>query len=287
MEMTPWRRWVERPQRILFRRALFQVHLWTGIGIGLYVLVVSISGSAIVYRRELLRKFPRKEIELAESGRRMEAQELEPSVQRVYPNYEVLSIRQPERRDRPDEVVLQARKKRIRRLFDPYTGTDLGDPQSVVARVLQWLVDLHDNLLLGQTGRTVNGIGAFLITVLGLTGAVIWWPGKKNWRRSIAINSKARFPRFNWDVHSATGFWSSLFVLVWGISGIGLCFPGTLNTVANGEFLDWLTRLHFGRFGALTEGLWTIVGLAPAVLAFTGVLMWWNRVLRKKLRPSK
>jgi len=168
----------------------------------------------------------------------------------------------------------------------PEQTSAIRNPQSAVDFLLQWLVDLHDNLLSGQTGRTVNGIGAFLVTLLGLTGTVIWWPGKKNWRRSIAINPKARFPRFNWDIHSATGFWCSLFVLVWGVSGIGLCFPGTLNYVANGEFLDWLTRLHFGRFDGLTEALWTIVGLAPAVLAFTGALMWWNRVLCKRLRRS-
>ena len=28
------------------RRALFQIHLWTGIGVGLYMLMISITGSA-------------------------------------------------------------------------------------------------------------------------------------------------------------------------------------------------------------------------------------------------
>lgn len=37
----------------MLRRALFQVHLWLGIGIGLYVLLISLSGSAIVFRREM------------------------------------------------------------------------------------------------------------------------------------------------------------------------------------------------------------------------------------------
>jgi uncharacterized iron-regulated membrane protein len=39
------------------RRALFQVHLWTGLAIGLYVLAICISGSVIVFRRELGRAF--------------------------------------------------------------------------------------------------------------------------------------------------------------------------------------------------------------------------------------
>jgi uncharacterized iron-regulated membrane protein len=35
------------------RRALFQVHLWSGIVLSLYIVVLCVSGSAIVFRREL------------------------------------------------------------------------------------------------------------------------------------------------------------------------------------------------------------------------------------------
>ena len=40
---------------------------------------------------------------------------------------------------------------------------------------------------------------------------------------------------------------------------------------------------EIGRFNLVTEVLWTILGLAPALLAVTGALMWWNRVVRKKI----
>ncbi len=50
----PWgTRLAHEPQRLWVRRALFQVHLWTGVGVGLYMLAISITGSAIVFRREL------------------------------------------------------------------------------------------------------------------------------------------------------------------------------------------------------------------------------------------
>lgn len=150
-------------------------------------------------------------------------------------------------------------------------------------RALGWLTDLHDNLLSGLTGRILNGFGAFFVTLLALTGAVVWWPGIKNWRRSLTIDPRARFARFNWGVHSTVGFWCVLFVTIWGISGIVLCFPGMLNPLFGAGFRAWITRLHFGRFNAATEALWTILGLAPALLAATGVLMWWNRVLSKRI----
>jgi hypothetical protein len=49
--------------------------------------------------------------------------------------------------------------------------------------------------------------------------------------------------------------------------------------------------MHFGRFGRLPELVWSIVGLAPAVLAFTGVFICCRRIIYKKpsnpnLRPD-
>src|SRR5580704_15106041 len=38
--MNAWEKWKKRPQIIWLRRALFQVHLWTGIGLGIYVLLM-------------------------------------------------------------------------------------------------------------------------------------------------------------------------------------------------------------------------------------------------------
>jgi uncharacterized iron-regulated membrane protein len=280
VRMTLWQRWVHRPQSLLVRRILFQIHLWTGIGVGLYVAVISISGSAIVYRPQ----FIRRTVVVLDAGRpRMPIEEVEQSVRRAYPAHEVISVVDPEKPDRPDVVVLERSEERLVRLFNPYTGVDLGDPRSRLEYLLRWLADLHDNLLSGLTGRIVNGIGSCLVVILACTGTVIWWPGVKNWRRSLTINRRARFARFNWDLHSAVGFWCSLWVLIWGISGICLCFPGVLNSFLGPEFRFWITRLRFGRFNRGTEVLWTVLGLAPAVLAATGALMWWNRVLIKKV----
>jgi len=60
---------------------------------------------------------------------------------------------------------------------------------------VEWLVNLHENWLAGSTGRWVNGIGAICLTLLCLTGAVIWWPGTKHWRPSLTVDWSAHFPR--------------------------------------------------------------------------------------------
>jgi len=281
--MNAWQRWVNFPQRLWARRAIFQIHLWIGIGVGFYVLLISVTGALIVYRPQLSKKFSRKQIVLPVSGPPISHQGLERAAAGIYPGYEATDVFPSNRPDRPVEILLERRNKRMVRLFDPYTGKDLGDPLTHVQRVVEWLVDLHDNLLLGTTGRLVNGIAAIIVTVLSLTGALVWWPGIKNWRRSLKINWRAKFTRLNWDLHSALGFWFFLFVLMWGISGIYFSFPGTFGILGN-RILYWLARLHFGRMGWFAEALWSVLGLIPAALFVTGILMWWNRVVRKRLR---
>jgi len=155
---------------------------------------------------------------------------------------------------------------------------------------VEWLVNLHGNLLFGSTGRLVNGMGAICLTLICVTGAIIWWPGIKNWRRSLTVNWRAHFARINWDLHSALGFWCFFFVLLWGISGIYFSFPDIFEALYvldpedrfTTESLFQLSQLHFGRFGWFAEALWTVFGLVPAILALTGLFICCRRVIFKK-----
>jgi len=284
VDLSPARRWVERPQSVWLRRAFFQVHLWTGILAGLYIVAVSISGSALVLSHHAGFGTPARTTAVAPpSATALDPVEIERRARQAYPSREVLAVVAPRKAGQPYGVIWLVRNKRVEGFFDPYTGTDLGDSRSRIGSVLNWLADLHDNLLSGLTGRIVNGVGALLLVLMSLTGAVIWWPGVKNWRRSTNVQWSARPARLNWDLHSAVGFWCYLFVLIWGVSGIQLCFPGTLDFLLSSRVRFWITSLHFGRFNEVTEAIWTVLGLVPAFLAVTGALMWWNRVLSKKI----
>jgi uncharacterized iron-regulated membrane protein len=46
------------------------------------------------------------------------------------------------------------------------------------------------------------------------------------------------------------------------------------------KIIRWFSYLHFGNFGGwVSKAIWVVIGLTPAFLFITGVLMWWNRVL--------
>jgi uncharacterized iron-regulated membrane protein len=287
-----WHKWVHRPQSILLRRALFQIHLWVALTIGVYVVVISLSGSAIVFRREFNQWLVPRTV--AAVGVRMTEADLRSAAQRAYPEHTIAEIREQRRPERPVLVSLERRGSISERLFDPYTGDDLGHAYPPVLRFVEWLVDLHDNLLAGSTGRIVNGVGGFLVMALLLTGAVIWWPGKAHWRRSLVVRAPFGARGFVWHLHSFIGFWAFALLLIWASTAVYFAFPepfegaidrfdDDLNDLYRpGEaVLLALIKLHFGRFGGLEiRVLWALLGLLPAALFITGFIMWWRRVLR-------
>ena len=53
--MSAWQQWLQHPERVWVRKCFFYIHLWVGAGVGLYIVLMSITGSMIVYRNELER----------------------------------------------------------------------------------------------------------------------------------------------------------------------------------------------------------------------------------------
>jgi uncharacterized iron-regulated membrane protein len=300
--MTIWTRWLRQPQGLWIRRALFQVHLWTGIAFGLYIFIVCVTGSVVVYRGELYRAATPDPVIVAGSGPRLTTDELTQAAIRAYPGFEVTRVFSPRNPDRAVTIALKRGPDVEERLFHPFTGEDLGDSVPWGFHFVSWLVDLHDNLLMGSTGRALNGAGALLLTLLTMTGLVIWWPGIAAWRRSLLLRRNVGWKRVTWDLHSAVGFWTFGICLLFGVTGVYLGYPEPFHAV--GDYFEpltddnggtrvvdtatfWLARLHFGRFGGWsTKLVWAILGLAPAVMFVTGAVMWWNRVLCKVFREA-
>lgn len=295
-----WQRWMRQPQSVWIRKAIFQIHLWTGVSVGLYILVISVTGSALVYSGELYRWATPPRLVIVASGPPLTDDQLKAAAERAYPRYHVTRLYRFSGLNAAVEIALASEDAQKLRLFDPYTGKDLRDSVPLRIRLVSGLVDLHADLLAGDTGRFLNGIGGLLCIMLGLTGLVIWWPGVSKWRRSLVVHRQVGWKRFNWDLHSAVGWWCFVFVLLFGITGVYLSFPVAIThaldmvepqTDANlgarsvDRVLYWLAYLHFGRFGGWkTSVTWVIFGLAPAMLFVTGVLMWWNRVVWPRLR---
>ena len=232
-----------QPQRVWLRRAVFQVHLWTGIGVGLYVLVISISGSAVVFRQDIYRAIESPLIIVEPSGERMTLEELKQKVEQTWPGYAVTQVYEDQGNpNRAIELTFEKGWSRKQRLFNPYTAADLGAAIPWEIRAVSWFEDLHFNLFGGTTGRRVNAVGAGLFTILGLTGIFVWWQGIQRWRRGMVVKLRSGWKRFNWDLHSAVGFWTLLLVLMWGVTGVFVSVPDPFRAAV--DYLEPLQQIQ-------------------------------------------
>jgi uncharacterized iron-regulated membrane protein len=298
--MSVLQRWWRQPQRVWLRRGLFQVHLWCGLALGLYIFMLSVTGSFLVYRIELDRWVATPTPVYDPERPQAPKEAITAAAMEAFPGWEI--VRQGERISRryPAIGVTLARNgEETDQIFDPYTGEHLGLAFTEGQAAILWVVSLHDDLLFERPGRWWNGVASAFVTVLVLTGLVVWWPGVSRWRRSLSIKVFGGWRRFTWDLHSAMGFWLFGFLLVWGVSGIYLGVPDPFSWLVEagrpadgGEYFGdrmivWMTRLHFGRWRVpWLKAVWAVIGLVPAIMFVTGLLMWWNRVVRPKLKAS-
>jgi len=101
---------------------------------------------------------------------------------------------------------------------DPYAGEVL----EIWDRRAGWydLADnIHSTLLIGTTGDRILEIAAGLSLVLVFTGLYLWWP-RGNALAAFVPNLKARGRALWKSLHAVVGFWMSLLLVVFLVSGL-------------------------------------------------------------------
>jgi len=77
------------PLTLWIRRALFQVHLWTGRALALYIVVLSATGSVLVYRNEINTLVATRKPPFDPKATRLTPQQIREAVQRAYPDWTI------------------------------------------------------------------------------------------------------------------------------------------------------------------------------------------------------
>ena len=213
------------------RRALFQIHLWTGVVIALYVVVVSVTGAALVFRIHLQRAAHPELLTASTDGPQADIATVLESVRDAYPGARVSGVDAPTT-VRPTHLAYVTEGGRFHTvLIDPVTAEVLGElPEHSVVRTLQ---DLHFDLLAGRTGRVVNGIGALCLLLLCLTGVFVWWPERAGWRRALSVDWRRPWRRVTWELHGAVGIWTLVLTAGWAVTGAYFVFPDQFRAAVN------------------------------------------------------
>ncbi len=231
---------VRCPRKVWLRRFSFQVHLWAGLILTLYLVAIGLTGSVLVFRDELeswAGLNPWRYIQT--TGAAAEPAAVLRSVRGAYPQARVVSLAAPAKSNPVYVAVLRARGRyfgQIRIAIHPVSAQILGRMPNRLPRNWNWLNtvrNFHETLLLGRVGREANGVLAGCLLLLNLTGIVIWWPGIARWTRALRVDLARGWRRVNFDLHRAAGFWTLGIVSLWGISGIYFGWSGEVRRFVN------------------------------------------------------
>lgn len=209
---------VHHPRRLWLRRAVFQVHLWAGVLLSLYVVMIALTGAVLVWEDELTRVALPPGLNRYDPAHTASPSAVMQHFAAASPGSLATDLILPSPAV-PAFRLTASDTAHHRLLFvaDPVTA-DLR-PQGRTS--IAWAHDLHVNLLLGEElGLRLNGMAAAVLFVLAVTGIVLWWPGVRIWVRGLRVSVRHNWRRINYDLHSAIGFWTLLLVLWWAFSGI-------------------------------------------------------------------
>lgn len=233
------------------RHTLFTVHLWAGLILGLFCAVLGLSGSLLVYDTAvdtLLDPAPFANTQgsplplamIAETAREAAREkDIDPGqLQIALPKKpaEAVAVRVGQISPMGTMGVQRGPRGRGVQVFiDPVSGQVLDTRTQMGPAIVRFAHQLHGNFLLGRDGRTivVGGLGVAML-VLGVTGLVLWWPKRGQWKYAFFVRATATGLRFHRELHAAVGIWIFVIFMVVSYSGLVLAWPQLLGSGGRG-----------------------------------------------------
>lgn len=199
------------------------VHRVLGLTAGLALVVTGVTGSALVFRPEIDRALAPSLLVVQPAATRAPLQRAIDDVQARFPGEAIARIRIPATADASIEFTIGGKSGR-QVYVDPYRGTILGS-RGETESAMGWLFQLHSHWLAGERGERVGGVLGLLLVVMGVSGIVAWWPRAGGQaRRGMRVRWRHPAHRVHFDLHRAVGFYSSVLLVLSGLTGASLVF---------------------------------------------------------------
>jgi len=212
------------------RKLFNDIHLWLGIAAAIILFIVCLTGTIYTFRTEIEESIASEKffVDVPENGQRLSPDELVAITKNEFPGHEVTALTVPANEARSYRVYVRKEGERRgkRYLINPYNGEVLGDTSTSSSEFFSTMFRLHRWLSLDTSiGRPIVGWATVIFVFLCITGIVIWVPQKvKAWKQGLKIKWSGNWKRINHDLHNALGFYSVIFLLIMGLTGLQWSF---------------------------------------------------------------
>jgi uncharacterized iron-regulated membrane protein len=204
------------------RKLLFNLHLYLALVLGLFVVVIGVTGSIIAFEGDIDRITNSNLFTVQPQGQMLPASELlaaaNTAANKAAPGQKVSTIRLPQS---PDASVTFNIRGGQQFFLNPYTGAVIGSRNGDTW--LNSIHQLHIRLLMGQSGKNVvAGVTAILLFLVA-SGIYLWWPLKR-----ASVDWKGNGRRVAFDLHNAAGIYASAILFIAGITGVVIHYDDEL-----------------------------------------------------------
>jgi uncharacterized iron-regulated membrane protein len=214
------------------RPRLLSIHRIGGLVAALPLLVLAVTGCVMAFESEIDVFFHPSLLKVVPNGNALPLSEIIPRVAaELRPQEHVQICVFSSKPTNSNSFTIVGSSRLPRQTFvDQYTGRVLGTLS--VARFALVMHALHES-----NGILMGCASSGLILSVS-SGLYLWWPLKR-----IKISGRGPRRRFYFDLHSSVGFFTSLFMLVFGITGAYMAFdtwtvPATYKLTGTSQLQD-------------------------------------------------
>lgn len=211
------------------RKLLLNLHLWAGLIAAVFLTLLGITGSLMVFEDEIDRALNPKLTWVTPSEKRLTLTEMKSRLEERYPGRTVLQFLISPRNAMAWRATLQSKasQDRLNVAFNQFTGNVLGTDSDHNNFVL-YVHRLHLRLMMGDVGSSILSLAALLLLFLSLSGVVLWWP-----RKMMTVSWRGRIKQFNFELHQAVGIYLSLFLMIFAITAVVIHWENEATRLAN------------------------------------------------------
>ena len=214
----------KKAKKYTFRKFINDAHLWLGIGSGIILFLVCLSGTALTFEEELKDLFAKEFVVADASGSPLSMEELKESLSK---EGIVTNVTIPAARDEALKFSVKTSPKERRGttyFVDPYSGEYQKVQKSNLDGFFSTMFKMHRWLLLEtEVGRPIVGVATLIFLFLAISGIILWFPKKMKWNNfkpGFKIKFKANWKRINHDLHNTLGFYACIFLVIMSLTGL-------------------------------------------------------------------
>lgn len=201
-------------------RAVWRWHFYAGLFVLPFLIMMSITGAAYIYRDEI-DDWYHADLKFVENttGTPVSMEQQIIAAQKAVPGT-AAKVTPPASPDRSSEIVMATDQGTREAVYvDPYTAKVLGHMPD--RTTLMWTVrHIHSLVEFGTIPNFVIEIASGWVVLLVLTGMYLWWP--RNDQKGGIVSLRETPKRRIWwrDAHAVTGLFIGIFILFMAATGM-------------------------------------------------------------------